>query len=120
MGRIIHRGKKEKREIRTRNKITGTKERPRLTVYRSNKCIYGQLIDDENSETLVGVQDEAREFHGKKGVSKKEAAFEAGKRLAEKAKEEKIKKAVFDRGRYKYHGRVKSFAEGAREGGLSF
>lgn len=118
MARISHKSRKHKRKTRVRNKVIGTKDRPRLSVFRSNKYIYGQLIDDGNHKTLVDVQAEAKNIHNKKGISKKDAAFEIGKKLAEKAKKAKIKKAVFDRGSYKYHGRVKSFAEGAREGGL--
>lgn len=120
MGKMIQRSKKQKRKIRVRNKVIGTKERPRLSIFRSNKYVYGQLIDDDNGRTLVDVQAEAKDIHGKKGVSKKDAAFETGKQMAEKAKEAKVKKVVFDRGSYRYHGRVKSFADGAREGGLSF
>jgi len=120
MAKIRQIGKKQKRKLRVRNKIIGTKERPRLSVFRSNKYIYGQLIDDVNGQTLVDIQAEAKKLHEKKGLSKKEGAFETGKALAEKAKEAKIKSVVFDRGSYKYHGRVKSFADGAREGGLNF
>jgi large subunit ribosomal protein L18 len=107
----------KRRKLRVRKKVFGTKSRPRLSVFRSNKYCYVQLIDDKKGETLVGVSlKEIKEAHQKK--NKKEGAFEVGKILAEKAKEKKIKKAVFDRAGYKYHGRVKQVAEGAREGGL--
>lgn len=118
MGKIRQKSTKKKRKQRVSRKLFGTKERPRLSVFRSNSFVYGQLIDDESRKTLVDVQSEAKDLH--KGRSKIEGAFEAGKKLAEKAKEKKIKEVIFDRGHYKYHGRVKSFAEGAREGGLKF
>ena len=101
---------REKRRVRVRVKVKGTKERPRLSVFRSRKRIYAQLIDDEKGETLVAAM----------GGSDVNAAGEVGKILAEKALKLKIKQAVFDRGGYKYHGRVKALAEGAREGGLEF
>lgn len=96
----------------------GTSKTPRLTVYRSNKYITAQIIDDLTAKTLVDVQAEAKKLH--KGKNKTEAAFEVGKELAKKALEKKISKVVFDRGSFRYHGRVKSFADGARDGGLKF
>jgi len=118
MSRVALRTNKLKRRLRVRKKVLGTTERPRLSVYRSNRYIYGQLVDDKTHKTLVDIQAEAKKLH--KGKNKVEAAFEVGKALAEKAKEKKISKAVFDRGSYRYHGRVKSFADGARKGGLKF
>jgi large subunit ribosomal protein L18 len=118
MAKITLRNNKEKRKLRVRKKVFGTSERPRLSVFRSNRLIYGQIIDDEKGETLVDVQKEADKLS--KGKNKVDAAFEVGKELAKKAKEAKIKKVAFDRNGYKYHGRVKSFADGAREGGLEF
>jgi large subunit ribosomal protein L18 len=114
------------RHKRIRAKIFGTAKRPRLAVFRSNQHIYGQLIDDEAGRTLVAVSDhilkgsigsKEKVKDGKRGVSR---ALEAGKLIAQKAKEKSIKNTVFDRGGYKYHGRIKAFAEGAREGGLEF
>jgi len=107
-----------RRKIRVRKKVFGTKDKPRLSVFRSNRYIYAQLIDDERGKTLVSAQAEGKKLS--KGKSKGEAAFELGKELAKKAKAKKIKKAVFDRGPYRYHGRVRRLAEGAREGGLNF
>jgi large subunit ribosomal protein L18 len=107
MSRII-------RHKRIRAKVRGTKEKPRLSVFRSNKHIFLQLIDDGSGKTLVSESD----LKDKKKTTKTEAAKEAGKKLAESAKTKKIKTAVFDRGGYKYHGIIKAVAEGAREGGL--
>lgn len=110
--------KRIRRKKRIRAKIFGKKERPRLCVFRSAKHIYCQLIDDEKGTTLVWASD--LELKKKKGKTKKELAFEVGKLIAKKALRKKIEKVVFDRGGYKYHGRVKALAEGAREGGLKF
>lgn len=107
---------RQKRKRRIRGKISGSAERPRLSVFRSNKHIYVQLIDDEAGETLLAVSDIEL---GESG-SNKETAFKVGQVLAERASKEKIKEIVFDRSGYKYHGRIKSLAEGAREGGLVF
>jgi large subunit ribosomal protein L18 len=104
------------RHKRIRAKISGAKERPRLSVFRSNKHIFLQLIDDSAGKTLVSASD----LKMKKKGTKTEIAKEVGKELAKLAKAKKIKKVVFDRGGYKYHGRVKASAEGAREGGLEF
>lgn len=103
-----------KRKIRA--KIFGTAERPRISIFRSNKHIYAQLIDDNNSKTLVSVFDTKME--AKK--TKTEVAKELGQDLAKKSIEKNIKEAVFDRNGYKFHGRIKSFADGAREKGLKF
>lgn len=102
---------------RIRNKVSGTSERPRLSVFKSNRSIYGQIIDDTKSETLVS-------FSSTKLDSKKnntvETSKEVGKKLAELATGKGISQVIFDRGGYKYHGQVKALAEGAREGGLKF
>ena len=109
--------RKLKRQIRTRSKIKGTEERPRLSVFKSNRFIYAQLINDEKGITIVGVS----EKHLKEKPTGKTAKAKAvGVLLAKKAVDKKIKKVVFDRGSYSYHGRVSSIAEGAREGGLEF
>ena len=110
--------KRQKIKRGIRHKIIGTKERPRLNVYRSNKEIYGQLIDDDASHTLVAASSIADDINKKQEASV--VAREVGKKLAEKAVEAKIEKIVFDRNGYLYHGRVKALAEGAREGGLKF
>lgn len=116
--KVVLRNNKKKRKLRVRKKVFGTQGRPRLSVFRSNKYIYAQLIDDVAGKTLVDVSAEAAKLH--QGKTKTEAAFEVGKALAKKAKKAKISKVVFDRGSYKYHGRVKNLAEGSREGGLNF
>ena len=106
-----------RRQKRVRTKISGTKDRPRLSVFRSAKHIYAQLIDDEKGRTLIVSSD----LELKKGKKKKtDMAREVGKLIAKKAQNLKIDKVIFDRGGYQYHGRVKSLAEGAREGGLKF
>ncbi len=107
----------DRRHRRVRGKIKGTAERPRLSIFRSNKNIYAQLIDDEKGKTLVSIKNS--EVKSKK-IKKSEMAKELGALIAKKAIEKNIKKAVFDRGGYKYHGRVKALAEGARSGGLEF
>jgi large subunit ribosomal protein L18 len=109
--------RKIKRQIRTRSKIKGTGIRPRLSVYRSNRFMYAQLIDDQIQKTIVGVS----EKHLKETLSGKIARAKAvGVLLAKKAMDKKIKKAVFDRGSCSYHGRISAIAAGAREGGLEF
>lgn len=113
--------KKEKfsqRKIRIRSKISGTSDRPRLTVFRSNKKIYGQIIDDSSRKTIVSAESGNINEPGVKGKVAK--ATIVGEEIAKKALSKKIKKVVFDRGGYKYHGRVKALAEGARKGGLEF
>lgn len=101
---------------RIRKKVAGTATKPRLNVYRSNKEIYCQLIDDVNGKTLAA----ATSLNAKLSGTKAEKAREVGKLIAEKAKALNIEAVVFDRGGYLYHGRVKALAEGAREGGLKF
>lgn len=114
---------RERRHHRVCAKIKGTGQRPRLSVFRSNKYIYAQLIDDQKGKTLLAMNDQKVKPKIKsknKESSNLASAFEVGKLLAEKALKKKIKKVVFDRGGYKYHGRVKAVAEGARQGGLKF
>lgn len=113
---------RSRRHKRVRKKISGTAERPRLVVFRSLRHIYGQLVDDSRGVTLMGisstsptVQGSVTDAKGKISTSKL-----TGKVLAEKAIQSGVESVVFDRGGYKYHGRVRAFAEGAREGGLKF
>ena len=106
-----------KRHKRVRGKISGTPERPRLAVYRSNANISAQIIDDVNGVTLVSASSYEKDFEG---GSNKEAARKVGNTLAQRALEKGISAVVFDRGGYIYHGRVSELAEGAREGGLKF
>ncbi len=103
-----------RRHLRVRKKVEGSGERPRLVVHRSLKHIYAQLVDDDRNRTLMTVSDQSLE--GKKT----EKSAEVGKRLAARAKEMGITRVVFDRAGYRYHGRVKAVADGAREGGLEF
>ena len=104
---------------RIRKIVTGTAEQPRLAVFRSNKEIYAQLVDDVNGNTLVSSSSAEKEISKSKG-NKTETASLVGKNLAEKAVSKGIKQVSFDRSGYLYHGRVKSLADGAREGGLKF
>jgi large subunit ribosomal protein L18 len=120
-----HQKTKRRQQLRRRRHvrrgITGTAERPRLNVFRSNKHIYAQLIDDLNGVTLAAASSQLADV--KKTVAyggNTKAAKEVGKYLATVAKNKGIAKAAFDRGHYRYHGRVKALAEGAREGGLQF
>jgi len=107
-----------RRHLRVRKKVSGTTERPRLAVYRSEKNIYAQIIDDINGITLVSASSLDKEFNGV--GSNKEAAKIVGEMVAKKAIEKGIKEVVFDRGGYVYHGRIQNLAEGAREVGLQF
>jgi len=107
-------------KLRIRKDITGTKEKPRLSVFRSNKEIYVQLIDDAQGKTLLAVSSRNKEIAEKKGITKTEQAKLVGKLAAEKLIEAGIKDVVFDRNGYLYHGRIKALAEAAREGGLKF
>ena len=109
---------RERRHKRVRTKISGTAERPRLCVFRSNSNLYVQVIDDEKATTLVQASTLDKEINTK--PSNKEAAKEVGALIAKKALEKNIKEVVFDRGGYIYHGVVKELAEAAREGGLTF
>ena len=114
---------RKRRHLRVRNKVRGTAERPRLVVFRSLKNIEGQIVDDDAGRTVLGVSTLAADLKGfePEGSHRRvEKSFAAGKLLAERAKAQGIEAVVFDRGGYKYHGRVKAFADGAREGGLKF
>ncbi len=131
---------KIRRKVKVRSKIKGTAKRPRLSVFRSNKAIYAQLIDDEKGKTLVAASEKELRTNKKKVIaetrkerkrgkesprsqernSKTEKAKLVGELLAKKALKKKIKSIVFDRGPYRYHGRVKALAEGARKAGLKF
>jgi len=105
----------ERRKIRTRSKISGTAARPRLSVHRTLKHISAQLIDDTKGNTLVAVTD----LEIKKGT-KTEKAIEVGKLIAQKALDKKVSQVIFDRGAFRFHGRVKALADAAREAGLKF
>jgi large subunit ribosomal protein L18 len=106
-----------RRRRRVRAKIRGSAERPRLSVYRSNRGVFAQLVDDGAGHTLAAVNWTESELRAK---DRMEQAKRAGELLAERAKQAGIETCVFDRGGYRYHGRVKALAEGAREGGLRF
>ena len=112
------RGQRVKRHNRVRGKISGTAERPRLSVFRSESNIYAQIIDDVAGNTLVSASTVEKAFEG--NGSNCEAAKKIGAVIAERALQKGIEEVVFDRGGYIYHGRVKALAEGAREGGLKF
>ena len=122
-GRGSRREQRLKRHRRVRKKIWGTADRPRLVVFRSLKNIEGQIVDDDAGTTLRGLSTlnaELRGFVAEGSNRRVEHAFAAGKLLGQMAREQGIEKVVFDRGGYQYHGRVKAFADGAREGGLKF
>jgi large subunit ribosomal protein L18 len=121
MERIIRQKKNRLERIKRgiRKKISGTAEKPRLTVYRSNKEIYAQLINDENGHTIAAASTLMNDLKSIGGTPVEKAAA-IGKALAEKAIAANVTRAVFDRNGYLYHGRVKALAEGAREGGLNF
>lgn len=116
MGKPVTRSeRRQRRHLRVRRKVAGTSERPRLVVYRSLKHIYAQLVDDAAARTLATVSDLAV-TDGRKT----DRSAEVGRRIAARAREAGITRVVFDRAGYKYHGRVKAVADGAREGGLEF
>ena len=106
-----------KRRRRVRAKVRGTAERPRISVFRSNRGVFAQLVDDDAGRTIASVQWTEADLRSLKPM---EQAKKAGELLADRAKAAGVDTAVFDRGGYQYHGRVKALAEGAREGGLSF
>ncbi len=108
----------KRRKIRTRAKVAGTAEKPRLSVFRSNTSVYVQIIDDVSGKTLLGLSD--KHITASEKMPKTEKAKALGMLAAKKAGEQKITSVVFDRGSYAFHGRVKAVAEGAREGGLQF
>ena len=118
IGKIDRKATRQRRHARVRTKISGTPECPRLCVYRSNKNLFAQIIDDVNGVTLVQASTLDKEVKVKH--SNKEAAKEVGALIAKRALEKNIKEVVFDRGGYIYHGVVKELAEAAREGGLTF
>lgn len=122
MGKKVTRAKaRKRRQIRVRQRVKGTAERPRLNVFRSLTGIYAQVIDDEAGKTIVSASTIDHQLRGSmKGKTKTEQAQLVGKTLAERAKSIGIEKVVFDRAGYKYIGRVKALADGAREGGLQF
>lgn len=110
--------KRARRKNRARKKIgRGNSERPRLSVFRSNKHIYAQIINDEKGKTIASASSMDLKSDN---ASKTEQAEKVGKKIAKSAKEKKIQKVIFDKGRYNYHGRVKALAEGARDAGLNF
>ena len=109
--------KRLRRRRRVRAKVRGTAQRPRLSVFRSNRGVFAQLIDDDAAHTIAAVNWTEAEL---RSLSRMEQANKAGAVLAERAKAAGVETAVFDRGGYQYHGRVKALAEGAREGGLIF
>ncbi|WP_028787081.1 50S ribosomal protein L18 [Terrimonas ferruginea] len=111
--------RRQKIRFNIRKKIAGTAQKPRLSVFRSNSDIYAQLIDDDNSQTLASASSKDKDVQAQSG-NKSDKSKLVGAALARKAAELGIKDVVFDRGGYLYHGRVKSLAEGAREGGLQF
>ncbi len=111
--------RRTKIKFRVRKKIQGSAEKPRLSVFRSNKAIYAQVIDDLQGTTLANASSQPKDI-GEQKITKTEAAKLVGKLIAERAIEKGIETVVFDRNGYLYHGRIKSLAEGAREGGLKF
>lgn len=120
---VIKNQKRNRRRIKIRAKVDGDMSRPRLSIYKSNKEVYLQIIDDKSGKTIVSARSQELKIEKKdlkeEGLKTKKS-FELGKLIAEKAKEKKIKTVVFDRGGFKYHGRIKAAADGAREGGLEF
>jgi large subunit ribosomal protein L18 len=113
--------RQQRRRFRVRNKIEGTAQRPRLSVFRSSKHIYAQLIDDVNGATLASASSNSEALRATVPYGGNvKAAAEVGKKLAAEAKAKGITAAAFDRGHYRYHGRVKALADAAREGGLQF
>jgi large subunit ribosomal protein L18 len=117
MSKLTTRQLRDRRHKRVRRHLFGTAERPRLVVFRSNRGIAAQLVDDTTGRTLASAS--SLDVRGAKGTKSDQAA-EVGKLLAENAKEADVNRVVFDRGGYLYHGRVKALAEAAREGGLQF
>ena len=105
---------------RIRKKLDGTEQKPRLSIFRSNKNIFAQVIDDVNGKTLAAASSLSKEIAEKKDINKVEQAKLVGNLIAQKAIEKGVQTVVFDRGGYLYHGRVKNLAESAREGGLKF
>ena len=119
MGARAKLSRRDRIKMGIRKRLSGSSSRPRLSVYRSNKGIYAQIIDDVSGKTLVSASSLSKDFNAEKGT-KIDQSVAVGKLVAEKAIAAGIKDVVFDRNGYLYHGRVKSLAEGAREGGLNF
>lgn len=115
---VVKQERRQRIRYRVRRKVKGQASRPRLSVFRSSRYIYAQLIDDLTGHTLCSA--DSRDAEAAKAGNKSEQARLVGKLLAERAKAENIESVVFDRGGYLYHGRVKALADGAREGGLKF
>ncbi len=119
------RARRQRRHIRVRKKLRGTSERPRLVVFRSHRNMEGQLVDDDRGVTLLGLStlsalETVNDERAEEMSTKVAAAWRAGFALAERAKEAGIERVVFDRAGFRYHGRIKAFADGARAGGLEF
>ncbi len=120
-GKLSRREKESRRHMRVRRKIKGTPERPRLCIFKSLNNIYGQIIDDVNGNTLMAASSLSSELKGElNNGANTEAAAKVGELIAKKALEKGIEEVVFDRGGYIYHGKVKAFADAAREAGLRF
>ena len=117
---ISNTDRRERRRRRVRAKVYGVPSRPRLNVFRSTKHIYAQLVDDDAGHTLVAASSLEADIRNQKDLKKTDEATAVGKLLAERAQQKQIKQVVFDRAGYRYHGRVKAVADGAREGGLEF
>ncbi|WP_029894006.1 50S ribosomal protein L18 [Desulfohalovibrio reitneri] len=118
--KLTNEQRRKRRKQRIRKKIFGTAERPRMVVFRSNRHIYTQLVDDQNGRTIVSASTLSMAKAGESVKLDKDAAVKVGKDVAEKAKANSISQVVFDRNGYKYHGRVKALADSAREAGLEF
>ncbi len=118
---MSHHMDRQRKKMRIRKRVSGSKARPRLAVFRSLKHVYAQVIDDDHGCTIVAVSSLTTEISEATGEKpKKDVAFEVGKLVAERCKKAGIEQVVFDRGGYVYHGRVERVADGAREGGLNF
>jgi len=118
---LLKKKTKERKRKRIRKKITGTLERPRIFVFKSNRYIYVQVVDDSNGAVLVSASTLEKEFREKNKNTKNMGASKLlGERLAKRLKQKKIERVVFDRGIYPYHGRIKTLAEAMRKGGLTF
>jgi len=119
-GQHNHVERRRIRRYRIRRKVNGTAERPRLSVFRSARFIYAQIIDDVGGRTLVAASSRDKDLGAATGKGKLGTSGEVGKLVAQRAKEQGITRVAFDRGGYQYHGRVKALADGARAGGLEF
>lgn len=117
---VLKAERRERRRRRSKRQAFGTKSRPRLVIYRSLSHIYGQLIDDVSGKTLAAASSSEKSLLRSVKQTKTESSIKVGKELASRAKKNKISKVVFDRNGFLYHGRVKAFADGARQGGLEF